>query len=220
MFSLVFFTVLFAILILSAVIGFFRGFIKSVAGLIEYIASFFIAYTFASPASIFVKKIPFIANMITDVEMPAIDPTASFGQKLLTMVRYITQSGLTNGSNETIKQIANNYVADLLSIFIAFAVIFIVSILLLKLIALLLNKFAQANGIKQLNRLLGLVFGSFIGFLITWIIAQIFTNFALPILSVNYPDVIDADMGKTIFMKLFTTYNPISLLMNALLKIN
>lgn len=219
MFELIFVGSLFLILLTCTLVGFFRGFIKSIAGLIEYFVSFFIAYTFASPVSRLFKKLPFIANMITDVEMPEIDINEGFGSILLNMVKYITQSGINSSTAENVKQIANNYLADLLSIAMAFVSLFVLSILIQKLIVLIIDKFAKIEGIKQLNRGLGLVFGLFMGFMITWIIAILFTRFVLPILAVNYPETISESMADSFFMRLFTVYNPISLLMNSLLKL-
>ena len=218
MFSLVFFMALFFIVLIAALVGFARGFIKSIAGFIEYTLAVFISYTFASPLSIIVKKLPFIANMITDIEMPDLS-NGTLVDKLVTMVKYISQSGLNSGSTENVKQIANNYLADLISIAIAFAALFIVTILVLKLVVYLLDKFAKTEGIKQLNRFLGLLFGLFLGLLITWILATVFRNFVYPILLVNYPDVISETMGDSFFMKLFTEFNPISVVMNYLIQI-
>ena len=167
MFNLIFFGALFLIIIASTIISFFRGFIKSVAGFVEYILSFVVAYTLAPVGAKLVKMVPIIKNLITDVQMPAIDESATSTQKMIEMVKYIALTGLNN-NNETIKQIANNYLAEILSIAIAFVVLFLVTIVILKILVAIINKIATVPGIKQLNRLLGGIFGLMIGFFITW----------------------------------------------------
>lgn len=216
MFNLIFFASLFLIILISTVIGYFRGFIKTVAGFLIYIVSFFVARMFAPLVSRFVKLIPFIKNMITDIEMPVIDPNLTTIQKLIEMGKYVYNSG--KSTDEVVKQVANNYLAEVLSIVIAFIVLFIGTFIILKLVTLLINKIAQAEGLKQINRLLGLIVGLILGFFITWIISNLFTNFLLPILSSSYPDVIPYSIGETSLMKFFMQSNPISWIMNLIVK--
>ena len=53
------------VIAISAFIGMKRGFLRMVAGFVEYIVAFLFAYVFCSRLAVYMKRIPFIANMIT-----------------------------------------------------------------------------------------------------------------------------------------------------------
>ena len=216
MFNLIFFSALFLIIIISALVGFFRGFVKSVAGFLVYIVSFFAARTFTPLLAVVMKRLPFIAKMITDIEMPVLDNSSTTLQKIIEMVKYIYNSG--KSTDEAIKQIANNYLAEVLSYVIAFIILFIAIFIILKLVVLLIHKIAQTPVLKQINKILGLLVGILTGFFITWLISNAFTNIILPILSSSYPDVIPYSIGQTSLMKFFMESNPISWIMNFIVK--
>ena len=74
--------ILIAVLVICTAVGFFRGFVRSIAGLIEYMIAFFIANRFYIRFAGVIQRIPFISNMITDVEMPVIDSENRFFEKL------------------------------------------------------------------------------------------------------------------------------------------
>ena len=214
MFDLIFFSALILILVGCAVIGFFRGFINSIAGFVKYIASFFIAKAFSPLLAKWIIKLPFIAKLITPgVETPAFE--GSIVNQLLQMVKYITNAFTAEEGSE-LKQIANNYLAQLIANVSSFVVLFIVCVLLITLVFVILNRIAKIEGFKEINRFFGLLVGILIGLLLTWIISSIFVSFVLPILVQNYPDVVHESIKDNILMVIFTKYNPIALIMNAL----
>lgn len=216
MFNLIFFGALFLIILISTIVGYFRGFLKTVAGFVVYIFSFYIAYSIAPFVSKYVKLIPFIKNMITDVSMPSIDESATISQRLLEMVKYVALNSMNN--DENVKAISNNYLAEILSTIIAFIGTFIIVLLLLKILVKLLHTLLAKVGLGGVNKVFGLITGFLLGLFITWMISNGFVKFVLPILSVNYPDVVSASIGESSLMKFFMNFNPISLIMNLLIK--
>ena len=92
MVNLIIGAVLILIVVISALVGMKKGFLKMVAGFIEYIVAFLSAYVFYSRLNIYVKKIPFIANMITDVEMPQFEDGIGLWDKIKSVVGSIVQN--------------------------------------------------------------------------------------------------------------------------------
>lgn len=212
MFETIFISALFLILIASAVIGFFRGFIKSIAGLVTYIVSFFVAKAFTPFLAKWMIKVPFIANMITpEVETPEFE--GSFVNQIIQMVSYAAKAFTTESGSE-VNLIAKNYLAQVIANVISFIALFIVCAILLHLVFMLLNRIAKIEGFKEINRLLGLIIGIVVGLFIVWIIVSIFVNIALPLLAPQYPDVINENIKDNVIIKIFAQYNPIALIMN------
>ena len=67
MVDLIIAAILVLIIAVCAFIGMKKGFIRMVAGFVEYVVSFLIAYVFCGKLAVHVKKLPFIAKMISDV---------------------------------------------------------------------------------------------------------------------------------------------------------
>lgn len=209
--------ILIMIIAVSAIIGAKKGFIKMVAGFVEYIVSFFFAYTFCSRLTGVMNKIPFIANMITDTEMPELGETSGLFDKAKEIITYIVKN-VMNGAdaNETVKAIINNYIAKILSTVFSFVAIFLIVLLVQKLIVAILSLMAKNSALGTANKLLGFVFGMFVGSFWTWGAIKIFVSFALPMLTEKYPEVFPPDFTSEFLIKFFLEFNPVSAILNLL----
>ncbi len=206
------------IIAISAFIGMKKGFIRMVAGFVEYVVSFLLAYVFCSKLAVYVKKIPFIAKMVTDTEMPSLEGM-TLGEKIKFVVNYVVDNAIAKGADQASLEaaaIVKNYIASIISTAIAFVLIFVVTLLLQKLIVLLLDLAAKAPGLKQINGGLGFVFGLVCGSFWTWLLANIFVRAALPILCAKFPETFTEALASGAVMKFFLKINPVSLVLNFL----
>ena len=206
------------IIAISAFIGMKKGFIRMIAGFVEYVVSFLLAYVFCSKLAVYVKKIPFIAKMVTDTEMPSLEGM-TLGEKIKFVVDYIVDNVIAKGADQASLEaaaIVKNYIASFISTAIAFILIFVVTLLLQKLIVLLLDLAAKAPGLKQINGGLGFVFGLVCGSFWTWLLANIFVRAALPILCAKFPETFTEALASGAVMTFFLKINPVSLVLNFL----
>lgn len=206
------------IIAISAFIGMKKGFIRMIAGFVEYVVSFLLAYVFCSKLAVYVKKIPFIAKMVTDTEMPSLEGM-TLGEKIKFVVDYIVDNVIAKGADQASLEaaaIVKNYIASIISTAIAFILIFVVTLLLQKLIVLLLDLAAKAPGLKQINGGLGFVFGLVCGSFWTWLLANIFVRTALPILCAKFPGTFTEALASGAVMTFFLKINPVSLVLNFL----
>lgn len=206
------------IIAISAFIGMKKGFIRMIAGFVEYVVSFLLAYVFCSKLAVYVKKIPFIAKMVTDTEMPSLEGM-TLGEKIKFVVDYIVDNVIAKGADQASLEVAaivKNYIASIISTAIAFILIFVVTLLLQKLIVLLLDLAAKAPGLKQINGGLGFVFGLVCGSFWTWLLANIFVRAALPILCAKFPETFTEALASGAVMTFFLKINPVSLVLNFL----
>lgn len=206
------------IIAISAFIGMKKGFIRMIAGFVEYVVSFLLAYVFCSKLAVYVKKIPFIAKMVTDTEMPSLEGM-TLGEKIKFVVDYIVDNVIAKGADQASLEaaaIVKNYIASIISTAIAFILIFVVTLLLQKLIVLLLDLAAKAPGLKQINGGLGFVFGLVCGSFWTWLLANIFVRAALPILCAKFPETFTEALASGAVTTFFLKINPVSLVLNFL----
>lgn len=214
--------ILIAVLAICTAVGFFRGFVRSIAGLIEYMIAFFVANRFYISFAGIVQRIPFISNMITDVEMPVIDGENRFFEKLNLIIDHMMSKVLSGEEaiEDVSNAIVNNYIGMFISKIIAFAVLFFASIIVLKLLIALIDKFCELPFLNATNKVLGIVFGVLFGLLITWMLSNLFVNILLPIFVEKWPDKFVLDMGETDVIKFFMKYSPMALIMQVITAIS
>lgn len=214
--SVLFDIILIIVLAVCAVIGWKKGFIRALRGFITYILSFAVANTLYRVVAKSVIQLPFLQKMITDVEMPELSQNATFLDKMSAIVKYISEKATFSNvdeTSETIKAILNNYIAELLASVIGFIVIFIVMVLVLKLLLWILDMVVSKTPvIRQANGLLGCIIGLLTGLFWTWIISNVFVNFALPLLNEKWPTIFVSEIADSFVVKLCTKINPITYL--------
>ena len=162
-----------------------------------------------------IQKIPFIEAMMSDVKMPDFSTTTSLWERI-TMVLNLMMEGIQNSGDKSSEAnlILNNYMAVALSYIIAFAAIFGLTVLVIKLLAMIITRIFKETPLNPVNKVLGVVLGVVEGFFSTWILSHLFASTVLPWLANSYPDAFSMDMVNTVFFKFFLDFNPISLLMN------
>ena len=176
---------LIAVLALCVFLGWKKGFIHAISKFLTYILSFVFANIFWKYLAVYVNRIPFIQNLITEgVEGPVFEEGASFVNKLKTMFTFMAGDMIQNGNTDNATAVVNNYLAETLTMIISFAVIFIVALILLKLAFRLLDSIIKKIPVvKQVNGILGAVTGFFNGSIWTWAIANLFVKAFLPSLN-------------------------------------
>lgn len=210
--------ILLLIVAIFAVIGAKKGFVKSVSGFVSYIVSFFLTFAFYKKATVLVKRLPFIAKMITDVEMPEFsDGNNGFMEKIKVIIDYIISS---DDVSETANAVAKNLIADVIATVIAFVLVFILALIIMKVIFLIIGVFVKAPIIRQADGILGFVFGILNGFFWAWIIANLFGNLLFPILNSKWPDIFIMPMLDSTIYKLCTKINPMTYIFMAIKKIS
>ena len=98
--------------------------------------------------------------------------------------------------------------------------LFFASIIVLKLLIALIDKFCELPFLNATNKVLGIVFGILLGLLITWILSNLFANILLPIFVEKWPDKFVPDMGDTAIIKFFMKYSPMALIMQVITSIS
>ena len=208
--------VLILIIVISAIVGLKRGFVRSIAGLASYIISYIVANRFYTLLTPIVSKIPFIQSMTTDIEMPEIESGAGFLGKIGAIFKYLFDNAMSNpGSDvtETARAVINNFLAELITEAIAFLALFFGALIVLKLILFLIDKFCETPVLKGTNKTLGVIFGILCGFFITWILSNLFVNTLLPIFVERWPAVFSYELGEHFMVKFFMKFSPVALVM-------
>ncbi len=208
--------VLISILALCVFVGWKKGFIRSLSGFVIYIISFALSNSLYRLISVYFIKIPLLQNMITDVEMPVLTENATFLDKIKEIFDFIKESTTIDnaeGTVERIQAILNNYIADILASALAFIVIFIASVFILKLLFWVFDTFiTKLPVIKQANGFLGGVIGLFTGLIWTWALSNIFIQFFLPFLNQKWPAIFVMEIADSFVVNLCTKINPITYL--------
>jgi len=204
--------ILIAILALCVFLGWKKGFIKALGGFVSYILAFAIANICWKFIAVYVRKLPFLQNMITEgVEAPEFAADATFFDKLQTLFSFFTGDVVQNGNAEATKAVLMNYLAEALTMIISFAVIFIVAMIVVKLLFRLLNAIVnKIPGLKQINGILGSLIGLLNGCFWTWAFCNVFVKALLPALNHFKPDIFPMEMAESFIVTLCTKINPIT----------
>ncbi len=206
--------VLLLILALCVYFGWKNGFVKTMSKFLTYTISFALANALNKFVAPYIKKLPFLSNMITEnAAFPEIEAEATFLDKLKILFAFWKEDVIANGNAEASKALFKNCFAEMLATVIAFIAIFIVALLLIKLIFFVLDKFIQKIPIvNKLNGVLGAVSGLLNGFIWTWLASNIFINFLLPVLNYFNPDIFIMEIANSYILTLCTKINPITYL--------
>ena len=211
----IFSLILILILVISVIVGMSRGFVRSISKFVQYIVAYIVANRYYVSVSRLFLKIPFLANMQTDVDMPDIPQGTGFFERVGKIVSYVS-AGIFSGEvndDETVNAIMKNYLADIIAKVAAFLALFVVTVLVLKLVLFLIDKFANLPVIKVVNKTAGVIFGFVCGMTITWLLSNLTVNTVLPWLVEKWPETFTAEMGQTAVVQFFMKYSPVALIM-------
>ena len=204
--------VLVAVLALCVFFGWKKGFIHAISKFLTYILSFVLANIGWKYLAVYIGRLPFIKNLVTEgVEGPVFEEGASFVNKLKTMFSFLSSDVVQNGNAENTTAVVNNYLAETLTMIISFAIVFIAALILLKLLFRLLDAIIKKIPvIKQINGTLGAVIGLLNGFIWTWAIVNLFVKAFLPSLNQLNPTIFSMDIANSFIVTLCTKINPIT----------
>ena len=208
--------ILILIVAIFIIIGVKKGFVRSVSGFLIYIFSFNIANAFYIFVAKYTDKIAFIAELKSGVsaeEIAAVTKDASgFVDRLSHIGEYILSGPMEKF--QSAQGIVNYIIGDALSCLISFIAVFIAALLILKLLAYLLNSLiTNTIGLRQINGILGGIFGALCGLFWAWVFAKLFVSFAFPILNSKHPDVFTDEMTKSFVVTICLKINPLAFLM-------
>ncbi len=193
-------------LLIPAVRGFVSGFVKTALHALRFLIAFALSFAFAKPLGFFIKE-RWLGARFYDIvweslaeSWDAATGSAGMTDALPGAVRAILQTfGFDVGAaaNEAAAEgeamlqsfalTVSDRIANIVSVVLAFGVIFILSLLLLsvvaKLLTFLIEKIPLIGG---MNRILGLGAGLLVGVFVAWTVAQLLVSLLTAFTSVDY----------------------------------
>lgn len=210
-----------------------KGFVKSILDVAKLVLSLFVAYIVRIPVakffcSLFMDRVmigavqkSLEAYIESDTAKIAIDITSlakntpEFFEKLLTRFdldynKFVSDLDAIVGEKnpEVIPSLAQNVggaCAFLISIAISLVVAFVVAFALFTLIAMLISKIAEFDGVKKANKWLGALLGAVLSVIIMWGVTQgllALTEFIDPLSGGKIEEIINGSMAVGIFKHL------------------
>lgn len=178
-----------AIVVLFALLGLRKGFIKSLAGLIGAIVALVVALTISRFAAEWIFNAWIRVPLLDTITRSLAESGATTAEGFLeTLPDYLQNllgwagSGATAwnsaiaSSSDTVANVLVTVLSpamiNLLMIVLAI-VLFLLFLLLIRLVLRLLNKVAQAPVLRQVNGLLGFLFGIGKGILVVWLLCAL-----------------------------------------------
>lgn len=192
------------ILAYNLIRGFTRGFVRSIAGIVAYIVSGVLAKMYYKSTALYIAneykwfgnlkesisnhiKSSFSLNgQVTSINPESIDPSMLNKLNLPSslkgeVVNFFTEFTSMNTGGNAVDRFAEYFSSFILN-GIAFLLIFLVCLLVVKLLSILLDSFVKLPVLKQVNQLSGIIFGGIKGCLIVYLIMTIVV-FTTPIVS-------------------------------------
>ncbi|MBR7161779.1 MAG: CvpA family protein [Clostridia bacterium] len=230
--SLVFDGLLLTICVISVVMGVKRGFIKSIMGICTLIAAVFVAFAFTPAVAQRLENVPFvheISQNITDTlqslsitESGTFDLTKLFrdmpesfrqildryGADVSKLVDAISPTPEADVSAvDDLAVLIAEPVVNAITGVIAFLLLFVASVIVLKLLTWILDLIFNLPVLKTANKLLGFVIGLFNAVLWMWILSALSVIFIGAMSSVS-PDFFGPHLiENTVILKFFADDN-------------
>ena len=223
------------IIIFCIAMGYKNGFVKTVMNFLSFIIAFFMAKTFSPPLSDFMysswikpnfadKAAVQIQNLLPpngDVNNLVQDKPDGFMKMLegygMPDIQKIISDAASKTGDELTKYVAEHIVEPVakgISDFLAFVIVLAISLILLKIATMLLNKAFKLPGLNIINRTGGIILGLLYGIVLSYIFVLL-AYYVLPYLAANTAiSSVDAVVGDTIFFKWFYSHSPINYIMN------
>jgi uncharacterized membrane protein required for colicin V production len=219
--------ILCAIIVLGAIIGVVRGFIRITAKPVKFIAAIVIAFSLCNPVA---EKVvspvieSSVTNYISDFLHEKCDEiTPENAEEQLPTILKVAASIFDIDISETLEEGVNNVVetivstlaapvVNIISVGIAFVGLYILSKIALSLLIFLIDLIFKNGVFGKLNKLLGFLFSTIIAIAAAWALAVLIAFvFNLPAFASN-PQIQAFEGG--FFYKFFNTYNPVELLLS------
>ena len=222
------------IIIFCIAFGYKNGFVKTVMNFLSFIIAFWLAKVFSGTLSdyIYVNYIQpnFVDKAVLQIEgfltknidlkyiittsRPPdsfIDMLKGYGFDLPDIQQWISDSASRTG-DELTNFVANNVVEPVsrsVSYFLAFAGILLVVIILLRIVTVLIDKFAKLPGLNLINRTGGIFLGFLYGITLCYIFVFL-TSYILPyFVAENTINSAAEIINDSIFFKWFYEHSPV-----------
>lgn len=223
--------ILVAVILISVISGWKKGFIRAFMGLISFTASLIATWFLYNPVSRIIYDkflLGSISGYIENVFESELGGSGASLDQLFTelpdsFINFINRFSSTTdatafyseNANATAGQLSRfmaEPIADTLSKIIAFIGLFIVIYIILKLLTKLLDGIVKLPLLNGVNKFLGVVLGALLGIFTAWVLAIAF-NSLLPTLSGLFPKLFkESTADTTIIMRFLYNFNLFALL--------
>ena len=210
--SVLFDVILALILIVCAVIGYKHGLVRTLSKFLSYLISFTLANKLYYLLARLFAAIPLFEEMITE------DPyvrSMTFLDRVTDAAHVISENVLAIGVGEAeaARALVDEAVAVLITSTLAFVISFVAALLILKLVFFLMNDaLTKIPVLRQINGILGGLFGLCNGFFWTWMVTNAFVRFLLPTLTEKWPTLFVTEISESLIVQFCTKVNPITYL--------
>lgn len=199
------------ILAVCAIIGYKHGLVRALSKFVSYLVAFTLANKLYDLLAAWIARMPLFAEMISGEPFTE---RMTFLDRSSEALNAIKENAVLIGAPaEQTERIVDEAVAVLISSAIAFAVLFAAFMLLMKLVLFILDgSLSKIPVLKQINGILGGVFGLLNGFFWTWMVTSAFVRFLLPTLTEKWPTLFVSEISESVIVQFCTKVNPITYL--------
>ena len=219
--------ILIAIVLIGAIVGIKKGFIKMAAKPVKFVAAIALAFAICSGvAESFIT--PLIEEPITTYVSEFLYDNCSnitaenAAEELPTLLKIsaaifnVDVSDVTNGvGGDVLGVIAEHLttpVINIVSLIISFVIIYIIASIVFSIVLALINAIFSKGVFGVLNKFLGFVFTGAVAFIASWGLAVLF-EFVIHLPMLESVELFNGFEGGFIY-NFFNTYNPIELLLS------
>ncbi|MBQ3100474.1 MAG: CvpA family protein [Clostridia bacterium] len=223
--------ILVAVILITVISGWKKGFIRTFMGLVSFAASIIVTWLLYNPVAKFIYDkilLGTVSDYIENVFETELGGSGASLERLFAELpdsftnflnRFSTTDNAaafysenTGATSSQLSRFMAEPIAETLSKVIAFIGLFIVIYIILKLLTKLLDNIVKLPLLNGVNKFLGLVLGAFLGLFIAWVLAIAF-NALLPQLSSLFPKIFKPNtVDTTIIMRFFYNFNLFALL--------
>lgn len=218
--------ILVAVILISVIVGWKKGFVKSFMGLISFSASLILTWIFYKPAAKFLYDRFFLGTVSGYIENVFEKELGGSGQSLADLfaelpdifTNFLNRFSSTNeatafftentdATSAELSRFLAEPIADTISGVVSFVVLFIVIFIAIKLATLLLDKVVKLPLLNSVNKLLGIILGALLGIFFAWVLAIAFEAL-LPKLAMLFPKLFkESTADTTIIMRFLYNFN-------------
>ena len=241
--SLIFDGLLILLCVVIIVVETRRGFIKSVMNLGSHIAALFVAYAFTPKLAKFFNDNFFLEKISSGIrdtlksltENPSGEGTYNLSKLFSDLPEPFTEildrynvsldsvsdqiKNVTDATEDAVNSLSDSIsfgVANVLSSVAAFLLLFVGSILILKLVTLILDSLFKLPVLNSANKALGFLFGVVIALIIAFVFSILSVKLIGALNSIS-PDLFNQDViDNSILLKFFANYNIFGVISNVL----
>lgn len=214
--------ILLLILVLSAIIGARRGFIKALCGFGATVLAFVVSFTFKSRLGqllsdgffhdfLYGKVYTYIQGVADSVNATGESLSQALNKGILKFAKIPDMTLIGNESIDDITSKVTDSISSSFSSAAAFVILFFASLIIITLLLKVLDKICDLPMLSQLNGLLGFVIGLVKGLLICFVVSLIF-KYIYPYLNIDGMVAYDDMLASTYIFRLISVLNPFNII--------